>query len=362
MKPFLEYGWQPQVMIVDGAHKAIRAGAREEIYDVIADSAEARDLAGATALVPATRAALWDYPLPSPDQARAPEALTDEARRKLATLGYVSAGAAPVVRKDAPRPADMTRLFGALEQASALFVSEQYAQVIPLLEKILAGDPHNLDAALRLATAHSALGHDARALEAFKTADAIAPDSADVRTYLALHYAKGKNWPQAVPLLERLYAESPNRLPVIEALATVRERQNRPADAVALRQQVFRLRPPTGDELVRVGMLDMQIGRTPEATDAFEQARKMQGASFTHDLELGVLYLAARRFTDARDALDRVPASHPDYPMALFKRAQVSVLLNEPDRVARIDAAKQKADATTRPLIASEKLFQNIRN
>lgn len=44
--------------------------------------------------------------------------------------------------------------------------------------------------------------------------------------------------------------------------------------------------------------------------------------------------------------------------MALFKRAQVSVLLKEPDRQARIAAARRRADATTRPLIARERLFQ----
>ena len=59
--------------------------------------------------------------------ARAPQNLDDEARRRLASLGYVSAGAAPVVRKDAPRPADMVALFAMLEKASGLFVHEQYA-------------------------------------------------------------------------------------------------------------------------------------------------------------------------------------------------------------------------------------------
>jgi hypothetical protein len=47
--------------------------------------------------------------------------------------------------------------------------------------------------------------------------------------------------------------------------------------------------------------------------------------------------------------------------MALFKRAQVSVLLNEPDRAERIARARQHADATTRDLIARERLFQSIR-
>jgi hypothetical protein len=72
-----------------------------------------------------------------------------------------------------------------------------------------------------------------------------------------------------------------------------------------------------------------------------------------------VLYLAARRFDDARAALDRVPATHPEYAMALFKRAQVSVLLKEPDQAARIARAKQGANATTRPLIARERLFMS---
>ena len=44
--------------------------------------------------------------------------------------------------------------------------------------------------------------------------------------------------------------------------------------------------------------------------------------------------------------------------MALFKRAQVSVLLQEPDRAAWIERARQRADATTRPLIANERLFR----
>ena len=37
--------------------------------------------------------------------------------------------------------------------------------------------------------------------------------------------------------------------------------------------------------------------------------------------------------------------------MALFKRAQVSVLLKEPDSAARIARARRQADATTRGLI-----------
>ena len=101
----------------------------------------------------------------------------------------------------------------------------------------------------------------------------------------------------------------------------------------------------------------MSAEQTALAIASFETARAAQGAAFTHDLELGVLYLDARRLTEARDALDRVPASHPAYAMALFKRAQASVLMHEPDQAERIAAARRHADAVTRPLIEKERLF-----
>ena len=353
MKPFLDYGWQPQVMALDGRLKTISAG-RIEIYDVVADPAETHDLAGKSDISRAARAALQQYPIPTPAEAAnaAATATDEEARRQLASLGYVAAQTKPVVRKDAPRPVDMARLFEPLDRAAGLFVREQYAEAIPILERILKEDPYNLDASLRLATAHSELGHDAKAIAAFKNAQAIAPDSPDVRTYLALHYARTKEWQRAVPMLEQILKESPDRLPALEALALVRERQGRIEDAVQLRQKIYSMRTPKPAELVRLGEMAMAVGQTAVAIDAFEKAQS------DHELELGVLYLAAGRLQQARDALDRVPRSHPGYPMALFKRAQVSVLLHEPDAPARIASARQKADATTRPLIERERLFR----
>ena len=350
MIPFLDFGWQPQVMAVEGRLKVIRDGALQ-IYDVLADPGETRNLAGRSDLSRGLRTAINDYPIPT----TAPTApLSDEEQRKLAALGYISSDVRPTIRKDAPRPGAMTHLFEPLDRASGLFVAEEYGRAVPLFERILAADPYNLTAALRLAAAQSALGRNDAALAAFRRAEAIAPDSADVRLYLGLHYAKSEEWPRAAALLE----EFPDRLPALEALALIRERQNRLPDALALRKRIATMRTPAAADLVKTGELAMAVGDTASALDAFERARGLQGEAFRHDLELGVLYLAARRFDEARGALDRVPATHPGYAMALFKRAQVSVLLNEADRASRIEKARQHADATTRELIASERLFR----
>ena len=357
MKPFLDYGWQPQIMAVEGNRKTILAG-RVEVYDLVADPAERVDLASKADLSRPVRAALRDYPLPTAQSSAPPENLDEESRDKLASLGYVASTAKPVVRAGAPRPADMTALYPILDEAAVLFVSERYAQAVPLLERILHSDPHNLDAALRLATAHSSLGHDAEALAGFQRAQSIAPESIDVRTYLALHLAKGKDWQRAVPMLERILAETPNKVPALEALALVREREDRFADAIALRQKLFTLRAASGPELAAMGNLAMETGNTPLAIESFVKARAMQGAAFRHDLELGVVFLAAGRLAEARDALDRVTPSHPGYAMALFKRAQVSVLLHEPDASLRIAAARQRATPATRELIERERLFR----
>lgn len=357
MKPFLSYGWQPQVMAVTGSTKAIFAG-RYEVYDVVADPGETRDLAASAAVPAALRRATESYPLPTPGAAPSADALGDDARRQLAALGYVGASARPVVRDDAPRPVDMVKLFEVIDRASTLFVQQRYADVVPLLERILRDDPYNLDAALRLATSFSMLGRDAQAVAMFGKAAEMAPESEDVDLYLALHHERGRQWEKAVPTLERVVAATPERLPAVEALARARERQGRLDDALALWQRVTALRAPTAADYVRLGDLAMAVGRTPAAIEAFEQARRVQGEAFSQNLELGVLYMAARQFEASRAALDRVPPSHPEYAMALFKRAQVSVLLKEPDAAERIARARARADATTRELIARERLFQ----
>lgn len=368
MKPFLDYGWQPQVMGAERSStctgginacitKVIEAG-RLEVYDVTADPAEAHDLGSGSNLPAAMRKAIDDYPLPSAESARSPETLDADARARLASLGYVGAGAAPVVRKDAPRPVDMIGLLPAIERASGLFTAGNYAAAIPVLEKVRGADPGNLDATLRLAVCQSMLGHRAEAEALFSRAKALAPDSPDVDVYLGLHYAHVGDAARAEPLLERALARFPDRVPVIDALASIREHEKRFADALALRQKLYSLQPASADQLIALGELAMDAGNTSAAIDAFTRARAAQGAAFTHDLDLGVLYMDARRFDDARQALDRVPASSPDYPMALFKRAEVAVLLHDPDAEARIALARKKADAVTRPLIESDRLFR----
>lgn len=357
MQPYLNYRWQPQVMGVAGRQKLIRSG-RLELYDVVADPGEARDLAGTVAPDRALARAVAEYPLPGASGAPSTSPSNDEERRRLASLGYlVSAGTPGAVPEGAPRAADRTPLFADLDAAAFAFGRSDWRRAAALFERILAKDPGNLMAAVQLAACRSFEGRAAAALAAFDLARRIDPRSLEVRHYLGLHYLRNGDGERAAPLLEEVLAAQPDRLAAIEALAEARAGQGRLPDAAALLERAAPLSGDGGARLAEAGVIRMRLGETGPAVADLERARALQGNAFRRDLELGVLYLASRRLEDARAALDRVPPDHPEIAMALFKRAQVSVLLREPDANERIRRAREKADATTRPLVATERLF-----
>ncbi len=331
------------------------------VFDLETDPSEQHDRAGTVPIDPALRAALRDYPIaPVPEASSTEPPLSAEAQARLASLGYTGgAGRAPV-RKDAPNPRDMTSTFESLDRGSRLFAAERYAEAMPVLQSVLDADPHNLMACVRLAVANSMLDRPAVALDLFARSRAIDPGSLDVRHYQAMHHLREQQWDDAAALFEAVLGDEPNRLPAIEGLARVREAQGRLEDAVGLLERVAGQTTPSPGVMARLGVLHMGQGRTAPAIAAFEHARALDPQAFAHALELGVLYLADRRFEDARDSLDAVPDHHPGRAMVLFKRAQVSVLLNEADRAARIRRAYQQGDATTRALIEREAMFGSL--
>ncbi len=104
MKPFLQYGWQPQVMAVRGRTKVLRSGATE-VYDVVADPAETRDLAGEVEIDAELRRAIGDYlsrPIGQPSDVG--EEPSRETRERLASLGYVASQSEAKLRDDARAP------------------------------------------------------------------------------------------------------------------------------------------------------------------------------------------------------------------------------------------------------------------
>ena len=360
LKPYLHYGWQPQFMAVLDGIKVISSG-DTEIYDIRVDPAESNNLDSQIEPDPVIWDALEAYSvraLAAPAQKQ--QTLSQDALDKLASLGYVGSSGNSKIRDNAPNPRDMVHLFHDMDIGAGLFIRKDYAAAIPVFSRILEADPYNFVAALRLAVAYSLTGDDAQAQAHFDQARNIDPSSTDLRHYQAMHYMKSEQWDLARPLFESVLAESPDRIPTLAGLAKVYAGQGELKLALSQLERVVKIKDSPGVEWARIGQLRMALRDTKGAIRAFEIARKMQADQFRFNMELGILYMADQRFKEAATSLDKVSSRHPAYPMALFKRAQTSVLLREKDSEQRVRLSWQQADRNTRPLFESERLFQGI--
>ena len=350
MKPFLEYGWQPQVMAVEGrdqgdpgrTDRGLRRRRRSR------RGARPRRVGGAVAARCATRCA--SIPMPAPAAAGAPD---DPRRRGAAEAGQ------PRLRRRAARRPSSARTRRVRPTWRALFDVAR-ARLGPLRARgVRARDP-----AARADPARGSLqprcrrsawprrtrrwGTPRRRSRRSRRRRRSRPDRRTSATYLALHYARGKDWPRGGAAARAGRSRSRrSACPPWRRWRAFASGRGGPARRRSSWQQdlrAARARPRRSS--LRLGRAGHERGADRRSPSRPSRRRgRAQGAAFTHDLELGVLYLDARRLAEARDALDRVPPSHPAYAMALFKRAQVSVLLHEPDQAARIEAARRHADA-----------------
>jgi tetratricopeptide (TPR) repeat protein len=359
MKPYLDYGWQPQVMAIDEHIKVIRSG-ETEVYDLEDDPSESHNRVGEIELSVELERALQEYPIVSRGGATEDDSLSREARDKLARLGYVVAESRPALRNNAANPKDMTHIFRDLDVGSTMFLEEEYTRAIPYFERVLKADSGNLVACLRLAVAHSVLGQASKAEEYFEQARRLEPGSLDLQYYYAAHLFRFDRWDEAGPLFEAALDEMPRRVGVLMSLMAIREKEGRIEEARSYLRRAIALKKPQAADYLALGQLSMQLMDTPAAIGSFEQAKQLQGSDFTHSLELGLCYMANRQLPEAARALDEVSQFDPEYPFALYKRAQVSVVLGEPDRDQRIRLAYQRADPEIRELIENDPLFRGF--
>ncbi|MDJ0837708.1 MAG: sulfatase-like hydrolase/transferase [Acidobacteriota bacterium] len=354
MKPFLQYGWSPQVMAVSDGLKVIRSTSME-VYDLTTDQTESQNLVETRKPSPKILKALFNYPVPGADQAT--QNMTQEQMEQLSSLGYSASVGVPGQRDHMPAPAAMTHLFDLLDRGSDQFVRGNYDTALKTFNLILAEDPDNLMVHVRMAVANSLLGNKQAALDHFRKAGKLSEDSVDLHHYLGMHYMRFGEWERAAQRFTHVLERLPYKRAALENLGKIRERQKRPDEALSLFQRALAIKEDP-DLRLRCGYLYMAKRETDRAIDDFETASQLMGNDFPANLDLGVCYLDAGRRREAATVLERVPASDPRYPMALFKRAQVSVLLQEPDAAGWIERARTHADRFTAPLIANERLFQ----
>jgi tetratricopeptide (TPR) repeat protein len=105
-----------------------------------------------------------------------------------------------------------------LEQARVTGEPRDMARAVATLKRLVAGDPHNAAAWLRLGVASAVAGDDRGAESAWKQAARLAPRSAAAPVDLALAYVRQQRWAEARTEAARAIARDPGNPEATEVL------------------------------------------------------------------------------------------------------------------------------------------------
>jgi arylsulfatase A-like enzyme/Tfp pilus assembly protein PilF len=170
--PRIHLGWSELRSLVDARYHFID-GPRPELYDVVRDPAERNDQIGErAALAQSMREALRNRS----GVFTAPAAATNEEMEKLRSLGYLTAGAAPLAPgASLPNPNEQIGSFTRMRAAFALATQGKDEEALRMLEEILAANPGLVDAQAERAATLGRLGRYREADKAYRKAIGMAP-------------------------------------------------------------------------------------------------------------------------------------------------------------------------------------------
>ncbi len=173
--PRIHYGWASLASALDGRWHYVGAP-RPEFFDMEKNPGETEDLA-AERPGPFRAMALAVEKGRSPF--RAPDGASEEERKKLVSLGYLSTGA-PAKVEALPDPKDEIGTVRTLREAVTLSSSGRPREALPLLEELLKKNPAMTDVWELYANALAASGRFEEALRAMRRTVELSPPGATI--------------------------------------------------------------------------------------------------------------------------------------------------------------------------------------
>lgn len=304
--PFFSYRWYPLRALSDGAELYVH-GRRPALYDLAADAAERRDIAGERL----QSVARWAERLASRLAAMgssletapaAPKPLSDEEIARLASLGYVSSSAGGSATSELPDPRDMVDIAQAVHAAHALVDGGRCDEALPKLTAILRRDPSNVPALNQSGLCLQTVGRLRSALGAFTRAAEVNPQS-------------------AVP--------ARNAGNVLVQLGELDK-------AEAAFARALKLDPRSPGVAANLANLRRVRGDTAGAEAALAAAEAAGSEHPGIALERGMIAAAAGDLEAALSAFELAVERAPDDPNALANAAQAAALLRRSERAVAL--------------------------
>jgi arylsulfatase A-like enzyme/Flp pilus assembly protein TadD len=273
-------GWAPLTGVATAGWKFIDLPERE-LYDLSSDPAEMKNLAAGesarlTAMAQATRTAVAG----SVDRPPAPAAgLTDEAARKLQSLGYVAAASGagnPAKDASAAQRADDPKRLVALNErfntALSAFNAGDAEAALAGFRATLAERPDFLSARTSAATVLIAAGRAPEAVALLRDGPSEQAASPELLARLGIALREAGDLAAAARTLEQARAAGAQNPELANDLGVVYARMGRAREARTLFDELLASDPGDATTWNNLAVLELSSGRPAEAAVAFRRA------------------------------------------------------------------------------------------
>lgn len=316
--------WAPLRTVEAGRWKYIDAP-EPELYDLQTDPAEQRNMvASETARAASLKRTLAGM-VGAGTGRQAAIPVTDDTRRRLDSLGYLSTSAPATTppSERLPDPKRMMPLYERLLEGNRLLSEGRAEEAARLSQQVLVEDRSNAFAHVLLGRAALALGRNAQAIAAFTAYVTLVPGSADAHHWMALAHLRLGHRSRALAEEEAALAIDPRMVPALALKAGLLFSSGRRDDGLRVLQDAV---ARDGTQLaVRLELADLltDAGRYAEAEAEYRRLIAARARDVRALLGLGLVLGATGRVEEAIVPLDRAVDADPRSDEARFARAEV---------------------------------------
>ena len=320
--PQLYMNWAPLRAIRDDRWKYIEAP-RPELYDLQADPRETRNLLPERQPVANALARELDRLTGGGRGAVADGMMDAETLEKLASLGYVGAGAEPA--RGTPNtqadPKDVIEVFNQLRRANSAVRDRRFADALPILERVLRDDSRNAFARLVLGSARMGMEDYPKAIVQFRRYLQLVPSSAYAHHWLSICHVRLGDQANALREADAALAIDPRfsdaRVMKGGILAS------RGQHDAALKELRLAVKTDPAKTILRLDLARVlaEAGRLDEADREYATALSQQPGLGPALSGLGALRVRQGRLGEAEATLRQALESHPGDHDARFNLA-----------------------------------------
>jgi choline-sulfatase len=325
--PERAYGWAPLFALRSETTKFIEAP-DPEIYDIATDRNEMHNVARS----PGSALVTWEGRLRTlaarigGGDAGSEAPADDERRADLMSLGYVSAGAPGLTRKDRPDPKRLIDVHLRIMDALQLMAAGRRDAADAELSAVVKQDPDNPTATSLLGALRFSSGRFPDGLARLRAAAVAAPGVFINQWNLGNALLVEQQGVEAAEALRAAAAIEPLDAATRYALGNALAEAGRPGEAIAAYRKAAELGLVAPGLQAALGAALADTGDTAGAEAALKAAVAADPALAHAWNRLGILLDRTKRRPEAVAAFDKALAAEPDLDDALFNRGRLRLL------------------------------------